>query len=253
MTTRSSFDVAVSPDRETGSTLVVGQSHLGLAGVTAADYLVRNLNSTQIGHLEPSELPAIAPFEEGVPRHHSRLYTLADADLSVLVGELFVPVGAARAYTDALLAWTAERSIDEIVVLHGVPFSHSPEEHDVFYVATPGYRERRLGEQSIRPLRGGFLDGVGGELITRSLDAEAPATGVFVTPIHPPGPDIEAALRLLDALESIYAFDVDETELRELGEEMKQYYEQLVDRMNAIAESDESLGTHDFPEDRMYM
>lgn len=106
MTSRTPFDVAVPSGAETGSTLVVGQSHPGLVGVTAVDYLVRHLDSTQVGHVESTELPAIAPFEGSVPRHHSRIYTLDGADLSMLVGELFVPVGGARPYTDALLEWT---------------------------------------------------------------------------------------------------------------------------------------------------
>lgn len=134
-----------------------------------------------------------------------------------------------------------------------MPFSHGPEEHDVFYVATPDYRERRLAELRFRPLKGGFLDGVVGELVTHRLGETAPEAGVFVTPAHPPGPDIDATLLLLDALESIYAFDVDETELRQVGEQMKQYYEQLAERMTAIAEGEEPFGSHDYPEDRMYM
>jgi uncharacterized protein len=253
MAHRHSVAVDVPAGRETGSTLVVGQSHLGMAGVTAADYLVRQLPSTQIGHVAPADLPAIAPFEDGVPRHHSRLYRLEDADVTVLVGELFIPVGAARSYTDALLAWADERAIEEVVVLHGVPFPHGPDEHEVFHVATPAYRERRLDADTFRPLRGGFLDGVVGELVTRSLDDDAPEAGVFITPTHPPGPDVEAALKLLDAVERLYEFEIDETELRTLGDQLRRYYEQFADRMATMAEGEEPLGSHDYPEDRMYM
>ena len=253
MASRQPFAVEAPSSPEPGSTLVVGQSHLGMAGVTAVDYLVRHLEATQIGHVAPETLPAIAPFEDGVPRHHSRLYALDGTGITVLVGELFIPVVAARSYTDALLEWADGTGIEEVAVLHGVPFPHGPEEHEVFHVATPSYRERRLPDDEFRPLRGGFLDGVVGELVTRSLDAAAPETGVFITPTHPPGPDVDAALRLLDALQTLYAFEVDETELRELGERMTRYYEQLAERMEAIAESGEALGSHDYPEDRMYM
>jgi len=245
------FDVE-STGEPTGETLIVGLSHLGMAGMTAADYLVRHLESTTVGHVAPSDLPAIAPFEEGVPRHHSRLYELDGTGLQVLVGELFIPVPAARSYADALLAWTEEHGIGEIAVLHGVPFPHGPDEHDVFHVATDGYRERRLGGERFQPLTGGVLDGVVGEILTRSLDHHAPDAGVFITPTHPPGPDIDAALRLLDAIETLYGIAVDESELRELGEQLKQYYEQLVERLTAV-EGEEALGSHDYPEDRMYM
>lgn len=69
---------------------------------------------------------------------------------------------------------------------------------------------------------------------------------------HPPGPDIEASLKLLAALETIYGFDIDESELRQLGEQLKEYYEQLAERMATIADQ-ESSTNHDYPEDRMYM
>lgn len=253
MATRTPFSVHASADAGSGTTLVVGQSHLGMAGVTAADYLVRHLESTQFGHVAPAELPSIAPFEQGVPRHHSRLYSIDGTDLLVLVGELFVPVGAARAYVDSLLEWAGERGVDEIAVLHGVPFPHGPAEHEVFHVATPGYRDRRLPGDRFRPLSGGVLDGVAGELTTRSLDDAAPDTGVFVTPTHPPGPDVDAALKLLGAVEGLYGVDVDETELQALSEQLKRYYEQLADRMASMAESETPLPSHDYPEDRMYM
>lgn len=252
MTSGPSFDVTHTSEMEEADALVVGLSGPGMAGLTAADYLVRHVDSTRVGYVSPDELPAIAPFEEGVPRHHSRLHALDDTGLAVLVGELFVPVPAARAYADALLACVEERGVEEVVVLHGVPFPHGPDEHEVFHVATDGYRERRLAGDAFRPLKGGFLDGVVGELVTRSLGEEASETGVFVTPTHPPGPDVDAALRLLDAIETLYAFDVDETELRQFGEELKQYYEQLAERL-ATDQGGDAPGSHDYPEDRMYM
>jgi uncharacterized protein len=253
MPSARSFRIDTDGQRVDGTTLVVGQAHLGMAGLTAADYLVRHLDSTQIGHVAPEDLPAIAPFEDGVPRHHSRLYTLDDVGLTVLVGELFVPAWAATAFTDSLLEWADRHDFDEIAVLHGVPFPHGPDEHEVFFVATDSYRARHLETAPLEPLKGGFLDGVVGELVTRSLDEAGLDTGVFVTPTHPPGPDVEAALKLLDAVQTLYAFEVDQTELEELGVKMKQYYEQLADRMARLADGEEPFGSHDYPEDRMYM
>lgn len=255
MSSNDPFSVAVpqAADAVSASTLVVGHAHLGMAGVTAADYLVRQLDSTQIGHVAPAELPAIAPFEDGVPRHHSRLYNVEEPNLVVLVSELFIPVPYARSFADALIEWTSAHPIEEIVLLHGVPFPHGPEMHEVFHVASPEYADRRLDGSGIEPLEGGFLDGVVGELVTRSLDGAAPDVGVFLTPTHPPGPDVEAAIKLLDAIESIYGFELDESELRELGEQLQQYYTQLADRLATLADREEPLGSHDYPEDRMYM
>lgn len=253
MKTDTAFNITPPPEHQLGDTLLVGLSHLGMAGLTAVDYLIRQLDSEQIGHISPTDLPAIAPFQNGEPRHHTRLYSIPNSNLSVLVGELFIPIWAARSFTDALVDWTASSTIEEIAILHGVPFPHGPEEHTVFHVSTPSYRDHRLGQTDIKPLSGGFLDGVAGEIVTRSLDTESPPVGVFITPAHPPGPDIDASLLLLEAIQEIYGFSVDEAELRQASEELKQYYTELTDHMQSLGEAEQPLASRDFPEDRMYM
>ena len=247
------FEVRVPTETDPGKTLLVGLSHLGMAGVTAADYLVRHADSEQIGHVSAHNFPAITPFQNGEPRHPTRLYNLAGTELSVLLGELFVPVWAAHSFTDALIEWVSSVDVEEIAILHGVPFPHGPEEHAAFSVATPDYREQRLVDTDIEPLQGGFLDGVVGELVTQGLDADAPSVGVYITPTHPPGPDIDASLLLLDTIQQIYGFTVDEEELRARSEELKQYYQELTQRMESLAEGEQSLATRDYPEDSMFM
>jgi len=247
------FEVDMQPDVEPGQTLLVGLSSVGMAGVTAADYLVRNLESEEVGHISPEALPSITPVVEGAPRHHTRLYNLTNVDLTVLVGELFVPVSAARSFAHCLLKWADHKRIEEVAILHAVPFPHGPEMHEVFTVATEPYRSARLAEAEISPLTGGFLDGVPAELVSRSLSGDAPPTGVYVTPAHAPGPDVEAALRLLDATEGIYEFSVDVSELEDLSEEINQYYTNLAEHMAAAAESERSAEEREYGADRMFM
>jgi len=253
MPTDPLFDVNVPADDTAGETLLVGISQLGMAGVTAADYLVRHAESEQIGHVSARRFPAITPFQDGEPRRPTRLYNLEDTSLSVLIGELFVPVWAAHAFATALTEWVSSAAVEEIAVLHGVPFPHGPEEHAVFHVATPSYRDKRFEGTDVQPLGGGFLDGVASEVVTHGLDDGAEPVGVYVTPTHPPGPDIDAALLLLDIIQEIYGFVVDEKELRARSEELKQYYQELAQRMESLGEGDRSLGSQDYPEDRMYM
>ncbi len=253
MATDPSFEVTASRDHRPGSTLVLGLSTPGMAGLTAADYLVRHLDAEQIGAVIPHGLPAIAPFEAGVPRHPTRLYDLDGTPLSVLVGELIVPPGVARPFAEALWSWALAVGIEEVAVLHGVPFPHAEHEHGVRYVATAGYRARHFDDGEFDPLAGGVLDGTAGELVTRALDSDDLDVGVYVTPTHPPGPDVNAALVLIDALEGRYDFEVDEAELEQLSEQLRQYYTELADRMETLAQADAGVAARDFPEDRMYM
>ena len=241
-----------APEIESGQTLLVGLASPGMAGLTTATQIVRSVESREIGSISPTELPAITPFEDGTPRHHTRLYDLVGTDLIVLVGELFVPAWAARSFADSLLAWSNEAGVSEIAVLHTIAYPHGPDDHQVFHVATDAYRDERLSGQST-PMKGGVLDGVAGEVVNACLGEGEPSAGVFITPAHPPGPDIDGALLFLDAIEDIYDFSVDRSELEELSREIKQYYETLDQRLATLNEAEESRDERDFYADRMYM
>jgi uncharacterized protein len=239
------MDPKFSVEAETGvdaETLVVGTATPALAGLTATDYLVDDRAAEQVGHVDLRGYPTLAPFEDGRPRHHTRLYDLGT--VAALVGELFVPLAAVEPFADALWEWVDDAGVEEVVVLHGVPFPHGPEDHAVFAVGTDRFREDLEG---IEPLSGGVLDGVAGELVARGLEPGASAVGAYVTPVHPPGPDFEAAILLLGALAGSHDLAVDVAGLQERSAELRAYYEELASRLEAVE------GGREESEDRMYM
>lgn len=250
--TSPTFDIQTADGTEPGDVLIIGTSNPGLAGLTAIDYLITHTHTEQIGHVGTENLPDITPFTAGEPRYPMRLFSSSESDICVLMNELFVPTWASEAFADAVVAWAATVGIEELCLVHGVPFPHGPDEHVVFHVGTPTFRERRVGDSGLAPLAGGFFDGVPGELMTRALDGDAPPVGALVTPTHPPGPDLDGALRFLEALETLYHLSVDETDLRARAEEMRKYYQGLAERMQSLGQG-EALSGHDYPEDRMYM
>jgi len=235
----------ISADSERATTLLCGFSRFGLAGLTAVDYLVDHLEMEPIGHVTTAELPTITPFEEGTPRHHTRLFARPDLDVVVLVNELFVPLVAADSLVKSILTWTDTNEIDEIAVLAGVPVPHGPEDHRVFYVATEDFRARRLTDVDVPAMGSGFLDGVNASLLGRGLDTDLRA-GVFLTPVHAQAPDVEAALRLIDGFEAVYGLDVDSGPLEAFATEVEQYYRELASRLENVEQAQ-------MPEDRMYM
>ena len=238
----ASFEITSDEPQET---LLAGFSQFGLAGLTAVDYLVDQFDFEEVGHVTTEQLPAITPFEDGKPRHHTRLFSHADYELTVLVGELFVPVPAADPFTDSILSWAANNGVQEVAVLHGVTIPHAPEEHQVFYVATDDYREHRLADVEISAMGRGFLDGINAELVGRGMESSL-RTAVFLTPVHAQAPDVEAAIRLLGAVESAYDIDIPTEPLEEFAAEIQQYYEELANRLEQRSE-------FETPEDRMYM
>lgn len=251
MSPRTDFEIE-TPEIDPGQTLIVGLASPGMAALTTANHTVTNCESSQIGHISPTELPGITPFEDGTPRHHTRLYNLVENDVVVLVGELFVPAWAARPFAKSLLEWSERAEISEIVFLHSVAYPHGPEEHQVFHVATDEFRDSRLSGQST-PMAGGVLDGVAGEIVSHSLREDGPPAGVFITPAHPPGPDVDSALLFLDVIEEIYELPVDRKELEELSREIKEYYETLDERISTLTDADSSRDDRDFYADRGFM
>ncbi|WP_435154563.1 proteasome assembly chaperone family protein [Haladaptatus sp. DFWS20] len=240
---RVSFEISshVEPD----DVLLAGISEFGLAGLTAVEYLVDHLDLEKTGHITAEQLPTITPFENGQPRHHTRLFSRPDLDVTILVGELFVPVWAAGSFANAILDWTGENGVEEIAVLSGVPVPHGPEEHHVFYIATEDYQKKRLGNTDIPGMGRGFLDGVNATLIGRGIDSQL-ETGVFVTPVHAQTPDVEAALRLTESIADVYNLSVDTAPLESFAEEVSEYYTELAGRVESARESER-------PDDRMYM
>jgi uncharacterized protein len=241
------------PTLESGQTLLVGLASPGMASLTAVNQIVDEYDSTEIGHISPDELPAITPFEDGLPRHHTRLYNLEDTDIVVLLGELFVPPWAARPFVEEVLGWATRCRIEELAMLHPVPYEHAPEDHQTFYIATEEYKTERLEDEAVSAMKGGVLDGVPSEFLSHSLDGEGPPTGIYVTPAHPPGPDIDGTLLFLDALEAVYDLAIDRSELEDLSREIQTHYETLAERMASLEESEKARDERDFYADRMYM
>lgn len=238
------FDVELD---DPSDTLVAGFTQFGLAGLTAANYLTEQLDLEEVGHVTVDQLPAITPFEDGMPRHHTRLFSRPDVEITVLVGELFVAPDVAGPFGEAILEWTDEEGVEEVVVLSGVPLAHGPDDHRAFYVASEDFQAARLqGDHGVPPMGGGFLEGVHGELVQRSMDSPL-KTCVLTTPVHPQAPDVEAALRLLEAFDAVYDLGLDTDPLQAFADTVAKQYEELAARLESQRKQET---VHD---DRMYM
>lgn len=247
------FEVQFEADAELHETLLVGLADVGLAGLTAVDYVVTHGEFEQVGHVRTRNLPDITPFSDGEPRHPVRLYNDPETELTALVSEIFIPVGIADLVVDALVEWATANGVESLGIVYSAPFPHGEAEHTTFHVATEQFRERYLDGLDMQPLPGGFFDGVVAEFLVRAMEGEGPPTGVLVTPSHPPGPDFDGAIALLDGIETAFGVEIDKEELQQRSEETKRYYEQLSERLQTFQESDQRVGSRDFPEDRMYM
>jgi len=118
------LSVVFSDEQPPVDTLAVGVSKYGLAGLTAVDYLSDQHSMSEIGHLRTPGSPFMTPFENGTPRHHSRLYVDEAASYAVLVGERFVPPAQVGAFAEAITAAGGKLDVSNITILTGVPIAH---------------------------------------------------------------------------------------------------------------------------------
>ena len=243
--TRMRPSFRITHDETSSERLIAGFSTFGLAGLTAVNFLTDQLDLEETGHITSDALPSIIPFEDGTPRHHTRMFSRPDAEYTVLVNELFVPLWATDSFAAAILEWAEANAVDEITIFSGVPIQHGPDDHRVFYVATEDYPKAPLEAAEIPPMGGGFLDGINAGLIERGMES-ALRVGVLATPVHAQAPDIEAAIRLIEAIKGIYGIDIETTELEEFAAQIQQYYQDLEARLQAASQTET-------PEDRMYM
>lgn len=227
--------------------LLAGFTAYGLAGLTAVDYLVERLELEQTGFVTAESLPAITPFEDGRPHHHTRILTRDDLDVAVLHGGLFVPTSAAADFGDAILEWTESENVSEVAVFRGVPFADGPEEHLTSHVATEDYYDRRLADHgaAIPGMTNGFLDGVDAALVERGMISDL-AVGTFLTPVHDRVPDADAAIRLVETVTALYDLDVDTGPLEEFAGDVEAYYARLRERLDEVPEAERA-------HDRMFM
>lgn len=245
------FDIEVSGDVQPGQSLLIGIADIGVAGLTATDYIVSQTQAAEIGYVRTRNLPDITPFSNGTPRHPIRLYSLPESDVLVLMSEVFLPTTATDSFTESLTEWVEQTGIRDITVLFGAPFPHSEEEHVMFHVGTDEYRARLPSDTNIQRLAGGYFDGIVAELMTRTLTNDIPPTGVLITPTHLPGPDLDAALRLLEEVERVHGVRVNESELQDRAAEMNRYYAALAQRVQSLRDGD--VLPDEYPDDRMFM
>lgn len=224
----------VDADEPPESTLIVTFPGPGMAGISATQYLIEQLELTETGHVHAGGLPAITPYADGQPYHHTRLFSSPELECTFLTSELPVPIQHSEPFGRILLDWIDERGVEEVTLLTSIPWLEPVDE--LGYVASDDYRERRLADATLSPLHNGFLTGSNASLVARAMDTSL-RVGVIASSVDPRLPlDANAALRLAEGLDQLYDLDVDTTDLREFADRTHQHYEALAAQVEAQQE-----------------
>src|ERR1044072_1765787 len=107
--------------------LIAGFPGPGLVGSISTSYIIDKLEMYQIAFVESHYISPGVIFIDGKLRHPFRLYANKEGNVCVLVCEAPIMMDGTHFVLDAVMDWAMKNSIEEVMVLDGIPVQGIPE------------------------------------------------------------------------------------------------------------------------------
>lgn len=203
----------------------------GVAGLTAAGYIIDHLELHETAHVMSRFIPPSVIFIGGRIRNPFRIYRDNSGKLAVVICEVPIHYTGLYEVSSTLLSWFHGFKPTEFTVLDGIPINVLPEKRPTFYVADQN-RQNDMKSLGFVPAEATLISGAAGsilsECLARKIQCISLLAPVSVTLVDPGAP-----LSLVTALNSLYRLNVATKELEEdvamvheeLSEIAKQYHQ----------------------------
>lgn len=226
-----------------GALAVAGFIGPGLVAQISVDHMVSSLKMHQVGFIRSRHVPPVAVFIGGKLRHPFRVYSTSDRKAVAILCEVPLPPAALYPVSCAIFDWAEEKGIEEMIVLEGVPTENLlPAERQIYCAAEPG-KCRAFEERGVQVADHAFIGGMAGAILGESLTRGVPGVAL-ITQALAFMPDPGGAIRLLEALNSTYGFQIvvkdlieKEEEIRNKLAEVSRHYKRLKDAEKAAPET----------------
>ncbi len=215
----------------------------GLAGLTAAGYIIDHLELHETAHVMSHYIPPCVIFIGGRIRNPFRIYKDASGKVAVVICEVPAAMNGLYDISSVLLRWFKQFDPTEIVVLDGIPVDALPENRPTLYVAEEK-RQSSLKSLGFEPAEAALITGTSGSILSECLARNIQCMSLL-TPVSISLMDPGAPLALVKALNSLYMLNITTKELEEdvamvheeLNEIAKQY-QQLQNQASAASKSE---------------
>lgn len=107
--------------------LIAGFPGPGLVGSISTSYIIEKLNMHQVAFVESPYITPGVMFIDGKLRHPFRLYANKEGDVCILVCEAPIMIGGIHFVLEAVMDWAIKNSIEEVMVLDGIPVNGLPD------------------------------------------------------------------------------------------------------------------------------
>jgi uncharacterized protein len=240
------------------SVLIAGFPGPGLVGSISTSYIIDKLNMHQIACVESQYISPGVIFIDGKLRHPFRLYANEAGNVCVLVCEAPLMINGIHSVLDTVIDWAIKNTIQEVLVLDGVPVQGIPrsDRHTTILQSTEmennitnDNNNKNEGNISISDNKGHiqsnfnnsaieeslkkyttFIGGIAGGLLSACLSNQIPCAAILV-PSSSGILDPEGAALLIESYNSIIKDEnlkIDPTQLKEQGQILKRQLEQII-------------------------
>lgn len=204
--------------------LVVGMPDVGLVGLIASTYLVKELRAEMVAYVDSPYLPPVILYHEARPYPVMRLHHYAGGgrDYLILVGEVAVSAAGVHSLASRLVDWALGKEVGRIILLGGVPTPQRMklEKPRVYGAGITEEDVEEIEGAGINVFKEGFVSGpyalILKECYSKSLRGLALLAESFLN-----YPDPGAAAAVLTTLSELTGVKVDVKQLLEQAEEVR--------------------------------
>lgn len=249
------FKISALP-RDRRNSLLLACPEPSLAGVIAVEYVIDLLKMEEIGAIRIPELPPVVAVVNGAAKLPHRIFYSKDAGLLAIRQHMPVPPQIYAEFVGKVLDWAEENKVRDVICLsataaigEGESVYFVTEEHLVDRFKSLGLTP--LKEATVAGLEGAFLDAVLGrsidgvlilaesKLLTavkRLIEGGKVASHRDVLMILNDlvgrvGPDVSAAIKLINAVAKITGVQIDTSNLQEHAQKYAFLVEKNIEAM----------------------
>ncbi|MEM0369829.1 MAG: proteasome assembly chaperone family protein [Pyrobaculum sp.] len=229
--------------RDKKNILVMACPEPSLAGVVAVEYLIEALKMEEIGAIRITEMPPVIAVVNGVAKLPHRIFYSRQAGIVAIRQHVPIPPHIYVEFIKKVLDWAEENKVKLVVGLSAMPAAGEGDK--VYFITEESVVEKfkqygfePIKEATVAGLEGAYLDAVLGRsidgalliaeskllsAIKRLIDSGKVATHRDVVLILNDlvgrvGPDVSAALRLVNAVAKLAEVEIDTARLQEHAE-----------------------------------
>jgi uncharacterized protein len=200
---------------------------MGLVGNIVTQYFIDQMDMKPRGRVDSRLFPPIAILYGGLVKGPVRIFENAERGVVIVFSDIPIDPIISREVGKAIVSWAKPLQPREIISIAGL--ATPGEEHKVYGAATNEAGLDRIKEK-VEIFEMGTITGVPGVLLNECLNNDMEAICILGE-TRGPNPDPRSAIKVVEALNSIYNFNIPIEPMKEQAEQIEQMMHKLSEQI----------------------